>query len=81
MRIIAEIPHPTCKISVFYMNQKYILKIEKGNFELGYKISELDYAITGLDDIKKVINDTFITSALAHFNKMQEDLKTALIDY
>ena len=47
MRILAEIPHPDCKISVFYMNQKYIVKFEKGNFEQSYKISELDYVKHG----------------------------------
>lgn len=81
MRIIAEIPHPDCKISVFYMNQKYIVKFEKGNLEQSYKISELDYIITGIDDIKKVINESFITSVLIRFQQMQIDMQTALKDF
>jgi hypothetical protein len=81
MRIIAEIPHPSCKISVFYMNQKYIVKFEQGNFEQNYKISEIDYVISGIDDIKKVINEKFITSVLLHFKGMQSDLSLALSDF
>lgn len=81
MRIIAEIPHPSCKISVFYMNQKYIIKFEKGNFEQSYKISELDYVISGLEDIKKVINESLITSVLLRFEQMNKDLTGALSDY
>ena len=81
MRILAEIPHPDCKISVFYMNQKYIVKFEKGNFEQSYKISELDYVISGIEDIKKVINDSFITSVLQRFHQMQVDMQTALKDF
>ena len=81
MRIIAEIPHPDCKIFVFYMNQKYIVKFEKGNFEQSYKISELDSVIAGIEDIKKVINETLITSVLLRFQQMQSDMQLALKDY
>ena len=81
MRIIAEIPHPDCKISVFYMNQKYIVKFEKGNLEQSYKISEIDFIISGIDDIKKVINESLITSVLLRFQQMQQDMQTALKDF
>ena len=81
MRIIAEIHHPDCKISVFYMNQKYIVKFEKGNLEQSYKISEIDFIISGIDDIKKVINESLITSVLLRFQQMQQDMQTALKDF
>ena len=81
MRIIAEILHPSCKISVFYMNQKYIVKFEKGNFEQSYKISELEFVISGIEDIKKVINESLITSVLLRFEQMQLDLQSALKDF
>ena len=42
MRVIAELPHPECKISIFSMNQKYIVKFEQGTFEQSYKLAELD---------------------------------------
>jgi hypothetical protein len=63
------------------MNQKYIIKFEKGNFEQSYKISELDYVISGLEDIKKVINESLITSVLLRFEQMNKDLTGALSDY
>ena len=81
MRILAEIPHPSCKISVFYMNQKYIVKFEKGSFEQSYKISELDYVIAGIEDIKKVIHESLITSVLIRFEQMQLDMHIALKDF
>lgn len=75
MRILAEIPHPACKITVFYMNQKYIVKFEKGNLEQSYKISELEYIISGVDDVKKLINESFINQIMQRFQQMQQDLQ------
>ncbi len=81
MRIIGEIPHPSCKISIFYMNQKYIVKFEKGHMEQSYKISELDYVIAGLEDINKAINSDFINAVVARFEQMEKDLHLALKDF
>ncbi len=80
MRILAEIPHPACKITVFYMNQKYIVKFEKGNLEQSYKISELEYVISGVEDVKKLINDSFIHQIMQRFQQMQQDLQHVLKD-
>jgi hypothetical protein len=33
MRIIAELPHPDFKITIMSMNQKFIVKMEKGVYE------------------------------------------------
>ena len=63
------------------MNQKYIVKFEKGNFEQSYKISEVDYVISGIEDIKKVINESLITSVLLRFEQMHADIKVALKDF
>jgi hypothetical protein len=81
MRIIAEFPHPILKISVFDMNRKYILKFEKGNLEQTYKISELDYSIQGLEDIKKVMSPEFFEVILKQFESMESLLSNALKDY
>ncbi len=80
MRILAEIPHSACKITVFYMNQKYIVKFEKGNLEQSYKISELEYVISGVEDVKKLINDSFIHQIMQRFQQMQQDLQLVLKD-
>jgi hypothetical protein len=33
MRVIREFSVDEIKVSIFYMNQKFIVKFEKGNFE------------------------------------------------
>lgn len=80
MRTIAEIPHPACKITVFYMNQKYIVKFEQGNLEQSYKISELEYVIGGVDDLKKLITESFINQIVQRFQHMHQDLVDVLKD-
>ena len=69
MRIIAEIPHPQFKISVFSWNSKYIIKIELGNYEQVFKIKEED--VTGLEDVKKIITDNFLEKSLKTFIEMR----------
>ncbi len=80
MRVIAELPHPDCKISIFSMNQKYIIKLEKGVFEQIYKISELDVP-DGVDGVFKILNDVFIKNASERFNEMRADFNTAYKKY
>jgi len=80
MRIIAELPHPECKITIFSMNQKYIIKLEKGVFEQIYKISELDVP-DGVDGVFKILNNDFIKKASLRFNEMKFDFSTAFNDY
>lgn len=72
MRVIGEISHPLCKISIFYMNQKYIIKVEKDTYEQTYKLSEFDYLIKDVEDIKKLVSENFIQKCLAIFLNMQE---------
>lgn len=80
MRIIAELPHPECKISIFSMNQKYIIKLEKGIFEQIYKISELDVP-DGVDGVFKILNDDFLKKASSRFNEMKADFNIAFKEY
>jgi hypothetical protein len=81
MRVIAEIPHPSCKVSVFYMNQKYIIKIEQGNVEIGYKISEIDYVVSGLEAVISIIEKDLLTDSLPVLDTLKETLSKALKDY
>jgi hypothetical protein len=46
MRVIREFSVDEIKVSIFYMNQKFIVKFEKGNFEQNYKLSELDFMVS-----------------------------------
>ncbi|MCU0430747.1 MAG: hypothetical protein MUF42_12350 [Cytophagaceae bacterium] len=77
MRTILEIPHPDFKVTVYAWNNKYIIKLEKGNYEQTYKISELD--VTGDEDIKAIIEDMeFVQSAKQRFIEMNASLNESL---
>ena len=80
MRVIAELPHPDCKITLFSMNQKYIIKLEKGIFEQIYKISELDIP-EGVNGVFQLLDSEFIKSAAERFNQMRIDFNQAYKRY
>lgn len=68
MRIIANIPHPSISISIFQMNDKYIVKFEAGPMEQAFKFSTTE--IKGLDHLKSLIDEAFIESVRKRFNEM-----------
>ncbi len=70
MRTLAELPNPNCKITIFGMNQKYIIKFEQGNLEQSYKIAEADI-VNGVDGVFEILDETFINSVLANFDNMR----------
>ena len=80
MRVIADLPHPDCKITIFSMNQKYIIKLEKGIFEQIYKISELDIP-EGVNGVFQLLDSEFIKSAAERFNQMRIDFNQAYKRY
>lgn len=75
MRIVDEIKHPRFKIQIFNYNSKYIVKIELGQFEQSYKIGEID--VMGLDDVKGMITNEFLSGCLKRFITMREDWETS----
>ena len=68
MRIIDTIPHPSISISIFQMNDKYIVRFEAGMMEQAFKfdISE----VKGVDDLKKIVDTDFIETVRKRFNEM-----------
>lgn len=68
MRIIATIPHESISISVFQMNEKYIVKFEAGPMEQAFKFSSEQ--VKGLDHLKTIINEEFIELVRKRFNEM-----------
>jgi hypothetical protein len=80
MRVIAELPHPDCKITIFSMNQKYIIKLEKGSFEQIYKLSELDIP-DGINGVFQVLDGDFVKSAVGRFVEMRRDFTDAYNRY
>ena len=76
MRIIDTIEHPIMRISIFQMNQKYIVKFELGSLEQSYKFSELD--IINLEILKVDVAEKISPNALIRFEEMQKDLNNCL---
>lgn len=75
MRIIQTIEHPKMRISIFQMNQKFILKFEFGPLEQSYKFDELDFA--GVEDfIEQVSGSSLIAQTEIRFKEMMHDLNS-----
>lgn len=77
MRIIQTIEHPKMRISIFQMNQKYILKFEYGPLEQSYKFDELEFG--GLEDfVQQIKNSTIISQTESRFKEMMIDLNVVI---
>ncbi len=76
MRVIGEIPHRDCKITLFHWNNRYLIKLELGPFEQTFKIAEYD--LTSEEEIKQVVSEEFIQAALLRFQSMSQALNDAL---
>ena len=77
MRVIAELPHPECRITLFNMNQKYIVKFEQGTLEQSYKLSELDLSGGGANEIFEMLDEAFIGTVIERFKAMRSDFSEA----
>lgn len=71
MTFLHEIPHPSCKISVYHWNSKYIVKFETTSLEQVFKVSEFD--LTGEEPLKEMITDEFIAKVMKRFDEMDSD--------
>ena len=80
MRVIAELPHAVCKITIFSMNQKFIIKLEKGVYEQSYKVSEIDMT-DGVDGVFKILDDEFMNTVAERFQQMRADFGAAFNRY
>lgn len=76
MRIIDSIPHPVMSISIFQMNDKYIIKFEAGPMEQAFKFVTTD--VGSLDQLKLLINDDFIHTVYLRFNDMFSQMKDTM---
>lgn len=81
MRVVAELPHPECKITIFSMNQKYIVKFEQGTLEQSYKLSELDLSGGDVNDVFEILDEEFIATVIARFSGMRSDFSAAYKRY
>ncbi|MFN3782658.1 MAG: hypothetical protein ACK4R6_01970 [Spirosomataceae bacterium] len=76
MRLIKEIPNDFCKTTVFSFNNKFIIKLEAGNYEQTFKVSEYD--VSSIDEIEEMLGDTFYKNAMERFRQMNEDLESVI---
>ena len=77
MRIVKEIKHPDCKITVFSWNDKYLIKFEKGLLEQTYKVNEWD--ILEEKDLNDLIEGKLINNVINRFDDMINDLNEAML--
>lgn len=76
MRIIDSIPHPSMTISIFQMNDKYMVKFEAGPMEQVFKYSVQE--IRSLENLKQTMNTEFIERTRARFNDMYLQLQESI---
>ena len=68
MRIVGNIPHPDMRITVFHMNDKFIVKFEAGPMEQVYKFDQEKYP--GFETVQKLVDAEFMANVLKRFNEM-----------
>jgi hypothetical protein len=73
MRIIDSIPHPSISISIFQMNDKFIVKFEAGPMEQAFKFYTQD--VKSVERLKTIVNEDFIEKVRSRFNDMFLQLK------
>jgi hypothetical protein len=77
MHVIAELPQPDLKATIYGWNGKYLIKFETAMFEQTYKIKEMD--VSGEEEIKSLLqNEEFMKKVRERFKGMSEDLFGAL---
>jgi len=76
MRVVGEIPHPDCKITLFAWNNRYLIKLEQGYLEQTFKIDQFD--ITSEADLLTIVDSEFIDKALHRFAEMAQSWTTAI---
>jgi hypothetical protein len=77
MRVIGEIPHPNCRITLLHWNNRYLIKLEQRGLEQTFKIDQFNLASE--KDLYAVVNDeAFIQETLARFDAMDQSLSKIL---
>lgn len=69
MRIVGDIAHPNCKITIFKTTSRFSVKFEQGVFEQTYKFRTGEI-INNLHDVKTIITPEFIEQVVQQFDAM-----------
>ena len=76
MRVIKEIMHRDCRISIFQWNNKYIIKLETPMMEQTFKIDQYD--VVSDEDVVQMLDGEFIEQAMKRFEQMSVDFGKAI---
>lgn len=79
MRIVGDIPHTQCKITLYAWNNRYLVKLEQGYLEQTFKIDQYD--LTSEADLLTIVNEDFIRQALQRFDEMGQAWGKAVRDF
>ncbi|MFT7114206.1 MAG: hypothetical protein ACI8P7_000989 [Candidatus Azotimanducaceae bacterium] len=74
MRIVDSIPHPKFRISVYSLNEKFMVEVEAGPMKQGFKF---DQDIGGVENVKAVFDAAFLDQIHDTFNTMFVNLQAA----
>ena len=80
MRVLAELPHADFKISIFGMNQKFIIKFEQGTLQQTYKLAEVD-VVGGLNGVFELLDEEYLKKVSEIFTVMREAIIEAYNKY
>lgn len=76
MRVVGEISHPECKITIFAWNNRYLIKLEQGLLEQTFKVNEYD--VTSEAELYRIVDEAFLEEAMQRFAGMGESLRQAM---
>ena len=76
MRIIGEIPHAQCKITLYHWNNRYLIKLEKNGLEQTFKVDQFELASD--KDLQILVDELFLQKALDRFEDMERSMAEAL---
>jgi len=76
MRIVDSIPHQSMTISIFQMNDKYMVKFEAGPMEQIFKYTVAE--VKSVENLKKLMTPEFIEACRLRFNEMFLQLRSVL---
>lgn len=71
MRIIGNLEHPSMKVTVFQMDNKFSVKFETNLYEQTYKFRQSN-ALQNLSDIQKLIDAPFQAQVLQQFQQLHQ---------
>ena len=70
MRALANIPHPTLRITIHAWNEKYFLEVEAGTYKISFKIPQ--DRVRGVDEIQQWVDEEFTEACIRQFESIHQ---------